>query len=209
MSSFKKLTNPSQEDWFVFWLTELKEAGYIEEWFDQNDIEPFVVTEPTYYTTFTDKVLYKGTARERIKRTNKVVTLLKGNTYTPDFRIVWTPKAEHVFFTELNTIEYTEPIRTYFLAEDLVSYIDVKAPPGYGSTNCSDVSFAINRNVLYRDIGVYINKVYNMPNKKVKVIKPYLWLSTFTPQRFFWTDKLTKERSISNFTPRSLEEFLK
>jgi hypothetical protein len=89
-----------------------------------------------------------------------------------------------------------------------VSYVEIKAPPGYGGRHNSDAAFAVKQKWLWDQDSIYINKTYNYPNKTVKDVSPYLWLKTFTPSRYLFTDKLTKKRIISNWKPRSLQEFI-
>lgn len=213
----KKLDNPTQEELFDLWCDELVEAGFIKKVQKQNEAKTFTLGQETYCIRTSKKVLYKGTSRERIKVTTSKITIIPEVTYTPDRVIFWTDKAYYLFFK--NTTDYIaseEEIPYVFLADCImydgnpvyVSYVDVKAPPGYGGRNNSDVSLSIKSKWVWNEYGTYINKVYNYPNKKVKNVNPYLWLKTFTPLRYFYTDKLTKRRTISNWKPRTLKEFL-
>jgi len=149
---------------------------------------------------------------------SKEVTLLNAVTYKPDRVIYWTDKAKGIFFSTLK--EYTD---TYFIGQKngdkYFSAVDVKAPPGYGNMHSSDASFAVKQKMAFLVAGIFVNKVVNYPNsltkankkgvRRFKQTKPYLWVRTFTPIRYFFTDKLTKQRTISNWAPITVKEFLK
>ena len=204
----KKLDNPSQEELFELWVDELIKEGYILSY----DSDPIPFT------------LFDEHKKEGVK-------LLSSTQYKPDGRIIWADKAKDIFFTTEKTPKKYKNI--YFLAERYTettpgimkkrnsfysSYLDVKSPPGSGKKNSSDASFIPKRTWMWDKFKIHVNKVYNYPNafvknkdksiKRLKAPRPYLWAQTFTPTRYLWTDKLTKERTINKWTVRTLEEFL-
>jgi len=202
------LTNTTQEEWFDIWANELKDKGYIIAIHNQENCTTFSLFEGLYQVkTIQTKVLNKKTNKTQLKIINSHNTLLHPVTYTPDRLIIWDKKAKDLFFTLENSFK-----ECYFIGHEVnggyYSTLDIKAPPGYGGNNSSDQGFAVKQKWMWEKYKIYINKVYNYPNKSVKVGKIYLWLTTFTPARFFKTDKLTKDRTISKWTPRTLEEFL-
>jgi len=204
----EKLDNPTQEEWFAIWLDELVRLGYVRSY--TRHPETFILSEEVSRTILTKKLIYKDTKRETIKEIRKKEVLLKACTYTPDFLIVWNTSA-HMFYT--NAMELLTGVkRNYFVSNRMagtqVSYVDVKAPAGYGGTNRSDVSFPVKQKWLYQTQGILVNKVMLAPNKKVKVTTPYLWLETFTPNRYLFTDKLTKQRTIRYWSPKKALEFI-
>jgi len=162
----------------------------------------------------TEKVIYKGTKREQVKTTVETKPFMSEVTYTPDRTIIWNSKAKNIFYTDLDEYLVGKVHKAPILLADLnsklemVSYVDVKAPPGYGNRHGSDVSFSIKSKWIWESYSAYINKVYNFPNKKVANIQPYLWLKTFTPKRYLYSDKLVKLRTIKNWVPKTLEQFL-
>ena len=218
----KKLNNPTQEELFDLWCEDAIKAGYID-WVEKK-VSSHTLTEGLRTAKTETRTLYKGTKREKEVKRKKYKTVLAESSYGPDRIIGWNPKAMLIFHTPIvDTIEFPWK-ETYFYSQynnafDCdISIIDVKAPPGYGGANCSDVSFSLIRKWIWYTEKIFINKVVNYPNsvikdKKTKVFKkfknpdPYLWMSTYTPSRYFKTDGLTKDRTISNWEARTIKEF--
>ena len=62
-------------------------------------------------------------------------------------------------------------------------------------------------------MALYVNKVYNYPMGKTKKGKfkaegPYLWMRTFTPTRYFFTDKTFTAKSIKNWNALPIDNWL-
>ena len=219
----ERLDNPTQEELFLLWCEDAIKAGYIKKVI--TDSTPIKVYPGLKASKITKKLVYKGTKREKIKETIKSKIILESVTYKPDAIVIWTEKAKNVLFTVINSATGTLNWRTtYFYAQknaitkEYISSVEVKAPPGYGGANSSDLSFRILQKWIYDSRGIFINKVRNSPNsvikdKKTKKFKrfknpePYLWMTTFTPERYFYTDKTLKDRTISYWKPRTLKEF--
>jgi hypothetical protein len=207
---------PSMETWFLFWLTELKQAGYIEEFKVGKEVPYFSITLPAISSIKTSKVLYKGTKRERVQESVKTKTILNGSTYKPDAFIVWSDKSLGLFHTpfKIDDISVHNNPTPFFshAAKDksgslkYFSYTDVKSP--YSGKNCSDSTFPINRKIVFEKYNIFINKTVLMPNKKKFVPSKYLFSATFTPERYFYTDKGLKPRKISNFKAIKLAIYL-
>lgn len=198
----------TQEELFQLWCDDLIAAGYIQSVIEHKDIKPFVLypglVKSREVTVYSPK---KNIPKKIVEKK----TLLEPIQYTPDRVIIWDIKARGVFF---NTKE--EFPETYFVGHEYVtgsgkffSLVEVKAPPGYGNKHGSDQSFRVKQKWVWEKYNLYVNKVYNYPNKRVKVTTPYLWLSTFTPDRYFYTDKKMEPRTISRWKPVRLQEFLK
>lgn len=201
------LHKPNLEDWFLIWMKYLVDHGYVHKYVHKHGVPSFVLFDQ--FKIGDD-------------------TLLKKGTYKPDGVIYWNSKAEEVFYTELkkNTDLKTS---CYFLADKyendypgFVSYIEIKAPPGYGKGNMSDAAFAQQQKWLWQKYRTYVNKIFLWPTKKVLNERPYLWPSTFTPLRYMFSDKTLVPRTIPNkakskkdptriaaWVPRMWEEFLK
>jgi hypothetical protein len=164
-----------------------------------------------------EKVIYKGTKREQVKTTTKNFTLLNGSTYKPDFKIWWTEKSRGIFFIHISSTRKIIDHEAYFISDIEkcqetkkyyeVSYVDVKSP--FRGKNQSDVSFSLNRKIVMEKYGIFINKSINYPTKKMKNPKSYLWVDTFTPRRYLFTNKQLGLRSIRNWIVRTLTEFIK
>lgn len=198
------LDNPTQEELFDLWCEELIKAGYIESVLTTKELDAIVLFEG-----FKQKITIEKQLKTKIKTIIKEDTLLHPATYTPDRLVFWTPKAKDIFFRTLNSRNTSYFIGHYDeLQLKYYSAIEVKAPPGYGGSHTSDAAFAVKQKWLWSLTNIYVNKVYLAPNKKVKTGDIYLWLSTFTPERYFYTDKATKPRTFSKWVPRTLAEFI-
>ena len=208
----------SEEDWFACWAEQLKQAGFIHNYLVGKEVEPL--------TLF--KRLDRVTDKKKVK-------ILDSVTYKCDVLVYWTAKAKDIFFQEFSV---EDPKRTYFWAHKVdnsdlwCSPAEIKAPPGYGGMNTSDASFTILHKWVYDKFGIMINKVYNKPTQVIKYPKthivkgkkvphpqrgmfkrfknpdPYLWMMTFCPERYLYTDKKLEPRRISTFDPITLEQFL-
>ena len=203
---------PSMEDWMEYWLEELKEAGYVLSY--TKSITPFVLTNPVVIRETFIKVLYKGTKRERSEERTKDRTLLNGSTYSPDFIVSWARKADGIFITmsKVNFLKGEVPFlaSTKYSTRDgensIVTPIDVKSP--FRGKNCSDATFSLNRKVVMKKYGVFVNKSILMPNRMLKKPGEYLFARTFTPTRYLFTNKTLESRKISYWKANTLEDFL-
>tara|TARA_R110000851_G_scaffold160786_1_gene304093 strand:+ start:16040 stop:16696 length:657 start_codon:yes stop_codon:yes gene_type:complete len=207
------LSNPTQEELFDLWCEDLIEAGFIRKVLKTKDIPPFILLKEKYFFSEHKRIKYAGTKREIEVTDRKKHVIEKGTLYTPDRMIIWEPEAEGIFYRNLEERrEKKEGMDCHFYSVtdwgSEVTHVDVKAPPGYGGMNSSDASFSVKSKLVYEKHSIKIAKVYNSPNKVVKNVKPYLWLDTFTPSRYYFTDKTGKPRKISNWKPRTLEAFL-
>lgn len=207
----QKLTNPSQEELFDLWAAELIEAGFIKEVFPTEQIPEFKLFEGLYKIINVERTVFKGTDREEVRSSEKNICLLKPAVYTPDRAIIWDKSAENIFYSLFKNITSTKSLPTYFIAQEqgdrIITLLDVKAP--FSGKNSSDVSFSIKKKIVWEKYNLLVNQSVNYPIKKLKNLNRYLWCKTFTPLRYFWSDGLTKERSINNWNPITLSEFLK
>ncbi|MCK5777054.1 MAG: hypothetical protein KAH25_12800 [Bacteroidales bacterium] len=206
---------PTQEGWFLHWLEEAKEAGYIQGFQVKGDVIPFKLTDRIDVKIKYDRVLYKGTKRETIREEEKVTNILREHTYKADALIIWTKKAEGIFFEAYSEFAKTGKHKTFFTADvypnperkayEYISYVEIKAP--FGGKN-SDQSFPINRKWVFDKYKVFVNKAVQYPNKVTKRPQDFLWLATFTPKRYLFTDKNLDKKKISMWNPRTLHDFI-
>ena len=199
----QKLDSPTQEDWFDFWVQELVDTGYIDDYV----IHPNV---PTFE-------LFPGLNKPYGKKKN---TIMRPVSYTPDRIIQWNVKAKGIFFSPFISdndkwdecyfnpqFNYKSKLPFYY------SIVEVKGPTGNQKAYGSDFKFT--QKWLWANTQQYVQKVMLAPIKPLKSNLQYLWAATFTPKRFLFTDKLTKGRTIPNKggTPnwevRSLKQFIK
>jgi len=196
----EKLTNPTQEEWFDMWAEELLVAGYIDE----------LVAHP-HVPTFE---LFPGYSKPYGKKKN---TIMRPVSYTPDRIIRWNAKAAGIFYTPFDGDNedwdkcYFKPQYTEF-GNYYYSLIEVKGPTGNQKAYGSDFKFT--QKWLWANTEQYVQKVMLMPAKSLKKTDQYLWNSTFTPERFLWTDKLSKLRTIPStkgvpkLIVKTLEDFV-
>lgn len=178
-----RLDNVTQEDWFAIWLDELIVKGYVHSYKRNTDISPFPITSEV-------KVPYL----KELKTKTKELTykLLNGSSYTPDFRIKWNEQAIGKYVDRIYA-ENGHP--SYFLCDTMrkISYVDVKSPvPGL---NSSDVSFSLNRKVIFEKYGIFINKAVLAAVSKKKPTKLHLYHMCGAPERYFYTDKTMVPRT--------------
>ena len=196
----KKLHNPTQEEWFDEWCSELLAQGYLDE----------VVTHPNVPTF----QLFKGYSRPYGKKKN---TVMQPTTYTPDRILKWNDKAKGIFFEDIagaNKLWDNSYFNAHYQEEGgfYYSIIEVKGPTG--NQSAYGTKFMFTQKWLWQNSGQYVQKVMLAPIKPLKKNLQYLWPTTFTPKRFLHTDKLTKLRTIPskkgvpNWDVRSLTEFV-
>lgn len=180
-----------EELYFSWYLDELKQAGYVEEYYYERD--SFTLCPPMR-TQWNERLKTKVSTRE--------VELLREHVYTSDFTIRWNMGSMGIFFDDpVDGCEF----KPYFIAEYyqdewgtyIESVVDVKSK--YGHQNMNRL-FSVNRKWVYMAYDRFINKV----------IPEDLFKRTFTPERYLYTDKKgsTKKRKI-DFHVRTLNEYLK
>lgn len=188
----EKLDNVTQEEWFSFWVKEAIEHKFILEYTAEKDITAFKLFDGLDYEYTVDKVLYPGTARAKIKTITKKDTLLYPMSYTPDGIIIWNPKVKNILFNDLFE-KGSAYFKAQFIQEKWVTFLDVKAPKGVN--RAADLPFSFTRKFMWEKLNIYVNKVMIVPPKPSD--KGYIFKDTWTPARYFFTDKLTKERSLT------------
>lgn len=179
----KKKFQSNEELYFSWYLDALKDRKYIDRW---------EVTEVSYELT-------KGLKHEYIKPMKRVEdkvleqTILKPSSYNPDFLIYWNKKALGVFVSELRNTK--GKINTAFICdEQLISVVETK-----GGFDMGNMTRLVINNIkfVYEKYNIYINLI--------KV--PDIFKKTFTPDRYFMTDKTFKPRTIK-FKAKTLSEFI-
>lgn len=199
----------TQEEWFIAWCNELIAAGYIKKILAGDEIEPLQV-----YGGYSMTHTITGESKTITKK------ILAPVRYKPDVIIFWEPKAKSIFY---NLIGEWKSCYFYAAISDLntdliITPVDVKAPPGSTKMNTSDSSFRILQKWIFHELGIFINKSVNWPGgviknkdksfKRFKNPEPYLWMMTFTPERYLYTNVKMEPKIISKWDPISLEQFL-
>ena len=193
------------EQYFLWYLNELKEAGYIK--FFSRESFPILVTDDVKNKRYDFSL--KNTVR--VEEYN----LFRKNTYTYDYLIIWDKKAKEIFYNLLDD----NPIRIYcpFYAcvdkkGEHVSFCDVKPPSGamiFGN-NTTSYTFPILQKIIYTVYGIYVNKSIPIPLMSKGAIKSgnktALFNTTFVPKRYLLTDGGMQGREIK-FKKQSLKEY--
>jgi len=213
MTQKKTKVNPI-EQYFEWYLQELKDCGYIKDFF--REPETLTVAE-------TSTALY--TKRMKSKTKHIEINLFPKIRLTYDYLIIWNDIAEYFFYEVIEPhnvlfqlkrplfIAHKYPLyingEVYSETEIPYSYIDVKTLSTitrFGS-NSTSYTFPLKQRMLYDSFGIYVNKIVPIPAGK-KGFKQSLFLNSFTPKRYMFTDKSGQLRKI-NWPTQTLSEFLK
>ena len=197
----EKLKNPTLEDWFRFWLQDLLDRGYILKVTETKEMYPFIL--------FEEHAIKGSILQPNGKYKAKKKILLEAIQYTPDFLIIWAPKAKGIFYIPYEDDDVSNHKMLSFRHNDLdYTPVEIKAPPGYGGRNTSDASFRVKQKWVWEKYQILVQKIYLYPLKNLPTSTNYLWQNTFTPSRYFKTDGLTKFRPINKWTPIQIDYFL-
>lgn len=180
----KNIFDSKEELHFSWYLDELKQAGYINTW-ERNGI--------SYQLT-------SGLERDYIKPMKRVAdkhlkqVIFTESRYTPDFNIRWTDKAKGIFVMDLQS-DSVEKITTPFISN-------------YGGTTV-ETKASFDMNNMSRLARNNIKVVWDKHEVYIELIKiPNIFNTTFTPNRYFATDRTMKPRKLNYKNVRTLREFI-
>ena len=205
MNEFKS----KEELYFSYYLEELKESGFIDDW--GYEIHKWVLTDKV-------EMVYLKMMKSKTKADSKF--LLHPSSITSDFTVFWNRKAENIFYSNPNipvkdinkipfVLKHIKPI-------SLISELESKQAYTF-KANTSDVSFPYKQKFVYDKLNIFIQKIvpFNLKPKPVS-----LFYNTFVPKKAL-EDEVYKQRvkkkdkvihspgdSKFKFTPRTLEQFL-
>ncbi len=171
-----------EEIYFLWYLDELKAAGFIDSF--RYHPPSFLLSEPVKYS-------YSKQLKTKIKHIEKA--LLQPHSYRADFYIWWHPKANGFLFSNKGNKKIFPFIAHKTVNIENATVIDVK--PIHDMHNMTR-QFHINQKWVYQKLGIYVQKI--VPTK--------LFESTFTPERYLFTDKSLKPRKLA-FQPVCLKAF--
>jgi hypothetical protein len=185
---------------FYYYLEELKEAGYINN-FEYNT-KCFILSTP---------YRYKWKEKLKTKEIEKESTLLQGHEYTTDYYIEWNKKAEHIFYEILGCNKNLS--KAIFIAQlevlnehtdqekytgKIISNIEIK--PSFDYQNMTRLS-VLNQKWTMTEYGVYVQKI--IPTGKNNC----LFAKTFVPQKALFTKKKKQPKKFK-YAVKSLQEFI-
>lgn len=190
------------EEYFSYYLEELQEAGYVREWSYESDT--FVLSE-----SISKPYLQQG----KYKVLEKTEHLLHKASITADFTIVWTDKAENIFYLNrnkpINCSVKDIPFRITNI-DPPTSYIEIKG--SHEANTSSSISFPYKQKWLYDKEGIFIQKIKPFAYKSKSGI---LFQSTFTPKKVISIEKYTrnckfgrKDESKLKYNYKILNQFL-
>lgn len=178
----KNKFDSNEELYFSWYLEDLLAKRYI--------VSCEKIEEPIEIS----KGLYKEYVKPMKKVSDKILTqtILKPSVYTPDFAITWTEKALGIFVQRLSD---EDKITCPFICDDsLESIVEIKG--GFDRGNMTRLVIN-NIKFIYDKYEVYINMI--------KI--PDLFKKTFTPNRYFMTDKSFQPRKF-NYKPKTIKEYV-
>jgi len=170
----------------LYWLEELKDAGYIRT---IERAKSFSLS-PALEQHYTKEVVMKT----KTKVIEKKTTLLKEHIYTPEFDILFTVKGTNLFLKDINSTEQQE---SKFLVSHNVyrAFIEVKAD---FSQNNMERLFVVNQKWMFDKYRLFIN-----------LLKPKeLFKKTFTPKKWLVTPKTKKLKKL-DWELNTLSDYIK
>ena len=178
----------NEERYTSWWLDDLKEAGYIDEYFYEESSIPLSESTTIQYS---ENYL---TPKQRLPRTRiKTLSILKPHVYTPDFSVCFKPKAVDLIYGNIDKVLPRKLLLYVFEKHLSRVYLEVK--PKFDQNNMTR-EFKINQKWL-AEYGMFINLF--VPEK--------IFEQTFTPKRYLLTDKSGKPRKIK-WKIRTLKEWI-
>jgi len=177
----------SEEMYFILWLNELSETGYIHH-YDYENV--------TFYLSQKRNMTYTKQLKTKIKYIEK--ELIKGHSYSPDFDIEWNKKAKGIFFEDALDMIKNKNVPLFAMNSGLTTFVEIK--PVFDRLNMTR-EFIVNQKWVLRQDDRYINLVKPMTGGNS------LFAKTFTPRRFIYTDVSMVKRKIT-FKTRTLEEYV-
>jgi len=188
-----KLNIDSNEElYFSWWLDELIEKGYV---LDYTDAKTYQLTNGLYleYT--------------KVKKTKTVIksqTLLEPSEYTPDFEIKWHKNALGIFVNPpIQAILDGNKARHDTIIGKFDKSLFIKS-----AEFLVEIKPSYDRHNMTRLVQLNIKQMMQQHRIFVNLVKiPDLFIKTFTPKRFLYTDSGKLERKI-NFKVTTLEEYI-
>lgn len=198
------------EYYFECLLRDLSNTGFIESWKYQP--KSFILSE-TIKVPYTEIKVFKRKENEEIE---KFQVLLNGNSYTPDFLIIWNPKALGFLISLIGKHKMNNPFIAQIHKGKIKSIIDIKG--GFVMHNM-DRELSIIKKWVYQKYNIYVQtvKCFNKKSPSGKFVGN-LFDEVFTPKEYlirhnkrgtgFLKNQLAKSKTESEFL-KEYEEWLK
>ena len=180
-----------EEVFFQWWLDDLEEEGLLEK----------VQYEEVKYTIF-DKVDLPWQEQMATMVKDRKYNALQQATYTPDWILAFKKEMVGVLVGGVPVHKKKKPFFMFCEYEDLTDLpivtIDVKGGRGGKQKNASEHTFPFKQKMMWTKFRIYVHTV--------RIDE--LFSKTFTPHRYFYTNKNGRKRKISKWEPRTLQQFL-
>lgn len=151
------------------WLFELKDNGMIKS----IERSPSFLLCDSYINNYVQEM-------KKVSSRPATQIILRGHSYTPEFKVVWNPRAiNKVVWLSNSTSKFTVCLIAHLIKKEIVTYIEVK--PLYDQNNMERL-FKINQKWMWEKYQLLVNLL------KVD----YLFPSTFTPKEYLKTPSGTK-----------------
>lgn len=185
-----------EEVWFAMWCQELKERGYIYNWYKASI--PLQVINPLKIE-YIKKIELKTKTRYESKEFN----LLKGLSYTPDFYITWTLKGLREFVSPMSQdINPNKWFFTPFLNDGNQSNEGVVEVKPTFDQHGKTARFSIIQKIVWDKLQIFVDLI----------IVEDLFKSTFMPAEavpeFQYKIKAKKGQWKCKYIPKTLKQFL-
>jgi len=186
----------SDDEWyFSWWLDDLVDSGYVDDW--KYESETFDLSEPF-------KLTYKNKLQSG-RTSDKPYSVLQKCTYQPDFKIYWNKKAKGIWYQNMEEEILQKPSESpYFLAQENITRIEIK--PNHDFQN--KTAQATIKIKWLMQLGTWCQLVIPTPKVSKGKVSPKsaLFVSTFVPERYLYTDKSGGLRKI-NYKFQTLKEW--
>lgn len=190
-----ELLQSNEEQYFDWWLQELKAMGFIKEITHQP--KPYQLSEQlsvSYFEPYKKKEGGKDIPEE----------ILPGHIYTPDVKIVWNETALGLFTLTLNSNFRKKRNRSF---QYIMCQHNKESNEYYSIV---EVKPSFDQNNMTRLAKINIKWVWDKYSDFVNIIIPEKHFDkSFTPKKYLFTNKSNKPRKIKYKNIITLQEFLK
>lgn len=196
------------EMYFRWYCEELKQEGYLEDFTREG--ETFMILPAQTHNREKHFKSKKNEVEE--------FTILGDMKYTYDFRLVWNPKAEYIFYeTFFPHVPFVFGHPTFVAHEltingenKIVSYVDVKphrSAAEHGGKVSSFYTFPFIQKIAFHLYKLYFNKAIPVHAGK-KGWSTCLFSQTFVPNRYLFTNQSQQLRKIP-YKKTSISQYVK
>lgn len=191
-----KKFDSKEEMHFSWWLNELIEKGYIDEVIYQPI--PFKLSD-SFSRTYIKKIDKK--TGDAVYDTQHIVF---GHEYTPDVLIQWNPKAKGIFYVPI--IDQSIKMQKHHLISNVMIN-----PNNGDDVDCTivEIKGMFDFKNMTRLATINIKWVFSEHKIFIEMVKvPGIFKTTFTPNRYLFTDETREPRRGIKFPTKTLSAFL-